>query len=96
MIVYGIFIRLLFSYNDCEPIQSYFMYLFVFGCSGPSLLRGASSSCAEQGYSLVVLHCILAVVASLVAEHGLSCSAACEIFPEQRSNPCSPHWQVDS
>ena len=27
--------------------------------------------------------------------HGLSCSAACGIFPDQRSNPC-PHWQADS
>ena len=28
--------------------------------------------------------------------HGLSCSAACGIFPEQGSNPCSLHWQADS
>ena len=40
MVVYGIIIRLFFSYDDCEPIQSYFMYLFVFGCAGSSLLCG--------------------------------------------------------
>ena len=27
--------------------------------------------------------------------HGLSCSAACGIFPDQGSNPCPLHWQVD-
>ena len=28
--------------------------------------------------------------------HRLSCSAACEIFPDQGSNPCPLHWQADS
>ena len=28
--------------------------------------------------------------------HGLSCSSACGIFPDQGSNPCPPHWQADS
>ena len=28
--------------------------------------------------------------------HGLSCSAACGIFPDQGSNPCALHWQADS
>ena len=27
---------------------------------------------------------------------GLSCSAACGIFPDLGSNPCSLHWQADS
>ena len=27
---------------------------------------------------------------------GLSCSAKCEIFLAQGSNPCPLHWQVDS
>ena len=27
---------------------------------------------------------------------GLSCSAACGIFPDQGSNPCPLHWQADS
>ena len=29
-------------------------------------------------------------------EHGLSCSAACVIFPDQGLNPCPLHWQADS
>jgi len=33
---------------------------------------------------------------SVVVAHGLSCSAACRIFPDQGSNPCYLRWQVDS
>ena len=28
--------------------------------------------------------------------HGLSCSVACGMFPDQGSNPCPLHWQADS
>ena len=28
--------------------------------------------------------------------HGLSCTAACGIFPDKGSNPCRLHWQADS
>ena len=33
---------------------------------------------------------------SVVMAHGLSCSMACGIFPDQGSNPYPLHWQVDS
>ena len=33
---------------------------------------------------------------SVIVAHGPSCSAACGIFPDQGSNPCSLHWQEDS
>ena len=33
---------------------------------------------------------------SVLVAHGSSCSAACGIFPDQGSNPCSLHWQADS
>ena len=33
---------------------------------------------------------------SVVVVHGLSCSAACGIFLDQRSNLCLLHWQADS
>ena len=33
---------------------------------------------------------------SVVVAHGLRCSAACGIFPDQGSNPCPLHWQADS
>lgn len=32
----------------------------------------------------------------MVAAHGLRCSKACEIFPDQGLNPYLLHWQVDS
>ena len=32
----------------------------------------------------------------VVVAHGLSCSAACGIFPDQGLNPCPLHWQADS
>ena len=33
---------------------------------------------------------------SVVVAHGLSCSVACGIFPDQGSNPFPLHWQADS
>ena len=33
---------------------------------------------------------------SVVVAHGPSCSAACDFFPDQGSNPCPLHWQADS
>ena len=33
---------------------------------------------------------------SVVVAHGPSCSATCEIFPDQGLNPCPLHWQADS
>ena len=38
----------------------------------------------------------LGVHASVVVARGLSCSAACGIFPDQGLNPCHLHWQADS
>ena len=35
-------------------------------------------------------------VDSAAVEHGLSCSVACGIFPDQGLNPCPLHWHVDS
>ena len=33
---------------------------------------------------------------SVIVAHGLSCSAACGIFPDQGSKLCPLHWQADS
>ena len=35
-------------------------------------------------------------VGSAIVAHGLICSTAHGIFPDQGSNPCPLHWQVDS
>ena len=48
--------------------------------SRPLLLRSTGSRCTG----------------SVIVAHGPSCSAACGIFPDQGSNPCALHWQVDS
>ena len=39
----------------------------------------------------VVVACGLQSAGSVVLAHGLSCSMACEIFPDQGSNPCPLH-----
>ena len=68
----------------------------------------AFSSCGKRGPVFIAVRGSLTVAASLVAEHklqtrrlpvvahGLSCSAACGIVPDQGSNLCPLHWQADS
>ena len=70
--------------------------------------RGLSLVEASRGYSL--LQCVgfslwwLLLLqstgsrhaGSVVVAHGLSCSVACGIFPDQGSNPCPLNWQTDS
>ena len=50
-----------------------FIYLFIFGCIGSSLLRSgfSLSSCSKQGLLFVAVHGLLIAMASLVAELGL-------------------------
>ena len=71
---------------------------------------GFSLVAASRGYSLVVVHRLLIVVASVVVEHGiqqsfqesvvvvhgLSYSLAYGIFPDWGSNQCVLCWQADS
>ena len=65
----------------------------VVASGGYSLLRWA-------GFSLQLLLLLWSTgsrhVGSVVVAHGLSCSMACGIFPDQGLNPCLLHWQVDS
>ena len=64
----------------------------------------AFSSCGERGlltgFSLRWLLLLQSTgsrsAGSVVVAHGLSCSAACGIFPDQGLNPCPLHWQADS
>ena len=49
----------------------------------------------SRAASVVAAHG-LSRAASVVAAHRLSCSSACGIFPDQGSNPCPLHQQVDS
>ena len=56
--------------------------------------RADSSSCGAW-VSVVVARGLWST-GSVVVAHGLSCSAACGIFPDQGLNPCPLHWQADS
>ena len=47
------------------------IYLFIFGCTGSSLLHMGFLWLRQSGYSLVLACGLLNVMASLVAEHGL-------------------------
>ena len=53
-------------------------------------MHGLSLVVVSGGYSLVVMPGLLIVMAPFVAGHGLSCSAAFEIFPTggQTGVPC--------
>ena len=82
--------------------------LFIYGCVESSFLcegflqlwqAGATSSrCAGLSLSrpLLLRSTGSRRAGSVVVPHGLSCSAACGIFPDQGSNPCPLHWQADS
>ena len=74
------------------------LILFIFVCTGPSLqcmgvflLRSTGSS----GQASAAAAPRLQSTGPIVMVHGLSCST-CGIFPDQGSNLCLLHWQVDS
>ena len=49
-----------------------FIYLFIFGCIGSSLLCvGFFSSCGEWGLLFVAVRRLLTALAPVVAEHGV-------------------------
>ena len=83
--------------------------LISFGCVGSSLLHagflqlrwaGATLWCGAQASHCSGFSCCraraLGMRASVIVAHGLNCYKACGIFPDQGSNPCPLHWQVDS
>ena len=84
-----------------------FIYLFM-AVLGLRCCARAFSSCGKWGLLFIAVRGLLIVVASrcraralcaqasVVVAHGLSCSAACGIFPDQDLNPCPLHWQADS
>ena len=63
------------------------------------LLIAVASRCGARAlgaWASVVVACGLQSAGSVVVAHRFSCSVACEIFPDQGSNPCPLHWQEDS
>ena len=101
-----------FKKNYLIPfLKNLFIYLFIYlflAVLGLRCCTRAFSSCGEQGPPLFVVHGLLTAVSHVFAEHGLQstgsvvvahglrCSAACGILPDQGSNPCPLHWQADS
>ena len=87
-----------------------FIYLFIYlwlrwvfvSALGLSLVAasGGPSSLRCAGLSLSQPHLLQSTgsrrAGSVTVAHGRSCSAACEIFPDQGSNPCPLQWQADS
>ena len=87
-----------------------FIYLFIYLwlCWVFVSVRGLSPAAASGGHSsslcadLSLLRPLLLrstgsrCVGSVIVAHGPSCSAACEIFPDQGSNPCPLCWQAYS
>ena len=86
-------------------------FKIIYGCVGSSLLCGLLSSCSawaphcssfsvaeHMGSTVCRLQLWLQALStgSVTVVLGLSCLTACGIFPDQGSNPCLLHWQVDS
>ena len=69
-------------------------------------MRGLSLVAARRGYSLVVVHGLLVVAASLVPEHRFQAQGLQQLWdavlipvasslPDQGLDACPLHWQVD-
>ena len=102
---------ILYYEYDCNTVCHKFFFFFFFnlclcwvfvsvrGLSLVAVSGGHSSSrCAGLSLSRPLLWRSTGSrrAGSVVVAHGPSCSAACGIFPDQGSNPCPLHWQVDS
>ena len=73
-----------------------FIFLAALGlhCCAWASHCGGFSCCGAR--PLGAWASVVVAVGSVVVAHGLSCSAACGIFPDQGSNLCPLHWQADS
>ena len=96
----------MYFFNNFFKFIQLFIYFWV--CWVFVSVRGFSLVAASGGYSssrcvdlslsrpLLMRSTGSRHAGSVVVAHGLSCSAACGIFPDQGSNPCPLHWQADS
>ena len=78
----------------CTTVLILFIFVFTgpsLQCMGVFLLRSTGSS----GQASAAAAPRLQSTGPIVMVHGLSCST-CGIFPDQGSNLCLLHWQVDS
>ena len=79
------------SYSSLQCVDFSFRWLLLWQSMGS---RTGLQQLVQEGSVVVV--CGLESAGSVVVAHGLSCSEACGIFPDQGSNPCPLHWQADS
>ena len=100
LLLYFLFIYLFFNYLF---LYFYFWLCWIFvSVRGLSLVVASgghsSSQCAGLSLSrpLLLRSTGSRRAGSVVVAHGLSCSAARGIFPDQGSNPCPLHWQAAS
>ena len=70
-------------YSNCYVRAS---HCSDFSCGAQPLGHVGFSSCGSEALEHRLNSCV----------YWLSCSEASGIFPDQESNPCLPHWQVDS
>ena len=57
-------------HSEVGPLKFYLFIYFWLYCGFVAVCKQAFSGCVEKGYSLLVVHGLLIVVASLVTEHG--------------------------
>ena len=74
------------------------MHWVFVAALGLSLVVASGDCSPEVGELLIAVDSLVALgrAGSEAVTHGLRCSAVCGILPDQRSNPCLLHWQVDS
>ena len=82
-------------------IYFWLLWVFVAACRlSLVVVSGGYPSLQCAGFSLRWLLLLRntgsRAQASVVVAHGLRCSVACGIFPDQGLNPCPVHWQADS
>ena len=99
------------AYSKCSPnffFFKFYLFIYLWLCWVFVSVRGLSLVVASGGHSssrcaglslsrpLLLRSAGSSRAGSVAVAHGLSCSAACGILPDQGSNPCPLHWQADS
>ena len=89
--------------KNCFKFIYLFLLCWVFvSVQGLSLVAASGGHCSSRCAGLSPSRPLLLRstgsrrAGSVAVAHGLNCSTACGILPDQGSNPCPLHWQADS
>ena len=93
LLKFYLFIYFIFYFWLCWVLVSVQGLSLVVASGGHSSLRCAGLSLSRP---LLLGSTGSRRAGSAVVAHGPICSTACGILPDQGSNPCLLHWQVDS